>query len=211
MLYRFALVFLAILPAVLSKKASKKSKGKQDDVVQESIRFAPETQATRPFAFISIPQPDGPPIQVPTVPGSQLIQTRPAVGKIDDPTYYYLLHCTILEGELSTSPPGLDIKKQKCEIDVCVGINESSDEPDCFYLRFSGSLPVQTVFSTVGQVAPVPAFKATITGGSGKYLLATGQALVTQELDVNEIDIDLRYVPSPLAKVRRNGNQKLWD
>jgi len=216
MLFRSALLFLAILPAVLSGKSSKKSKGKgKHGVVKESVRFGPETQATRPFAFISVPQPNGPPIPVPTVPGSQLLQTRPLVGKADDPTYYYLLQCTILEGELAASPPGLDIQKQKCEIDVCLGINESSGEPDCYYLRFSGSLPLRTVFGTVSQADVVPPFKATVTGGSGKYLLATGQALVTQEVDESgigvKVDIDLRYIPSPLAKVKRNGNQKLWD
>lgn len=214
MLFRYFLIFLATVPAVLSRRSSSKgktSKGK-NKVVKESIRLSGVEEGTTTSASISIPQPDGSFASRPTIPGSLFIGNGSIVGKGDDPTYFFILSCTVLDGRIVDSPPGIRVDKQKCEVDVCLGINEKSDEPDCFYLRYSGFLAAQTNFGTGGQEIQIPPFKATITGGSGKYLLATGQGTVVQDVEtIENIDIDLAYIPSPLAKVKKNGKPTLWN
>ena len=114
MLFRYVLIFLATLPAVLSS-----SKGK-NKVVKESIRLLAGLDPTTTLAFIGFTQPDGTFASVPTVPGTLFIANGSVVGNGDNPTYYYILQCTVLEGVIFDSPPGLKVDKQKCELDVCV-------------------------------------------------------------------------------------------
>ena len=91
-----------------------------------------------------------------------------------------------------------------------MGINAESGDPDCFYLLFSGFLQAGTNFITNEQLfTPVP-YKAAIVGGTGKYMLAMGEAIVAQDPStIVNIDIDLAYVPSPLATIR-DGESILW-
>mmetsp|Transcript_19164 Transcript_19164/g.44519 ORF Transcript_19164/g.44519 Transcript_19164/m.44519 type:complete len:99 (-) Transcript_19164:104-400(-) len=91
-----------------------------------------------------------------------------------------------------------------------MGFNERSGDPQCVYLLFNGILFSATNFLT-NEVTPIAPYKAAITGGSGKYLLAEGEALIARDLDsIENIDIDLAYVRNPLANVR-NGQAKLWS
>jgi hypothetical protein len=106
--------------------------------------------------------------------------------------YFFSDACTVIEGEIDFIHSKMfHIKKQKCDIDVCVGTNEDTGVPDCFYLRFSGErsanidiLPKREVayagnsHSFAGFKESLNSVTASLIGGTGRFAMAQGQALV---------------------------------
>ena len=113
MLFRSLLIFLIILPKVLANI--------NFNVVGESIRLVDDGQTTTTYVTTQVSNGFGFEI-VPAVPGTVFISNGSVVGNVGDSDYYYILTCTILEGDFNTNPltPGILISKQKCEIEVCV-------------------------------------------------------------------------------------------
>lgn len=198
MFIRSVLLILVVLPTVLSKKRPGKSstksaksikpdKPKGSKFLKESFRLVGGGPPTLSTAVGPVVGTD----EVVPLPVGGLFILKGFVENFDSDAFFTLT-CTALDG--SDSVDGIiTFTKAKCELDVCIGIDEVSGDPDCIYLRFSGAIEVAIDFN-VGQLNDVAPFKGAVTGGSGRYLLSTGQAVVTQQGPF--INLDLITIPS---------------
>jgi len=203
MYVRSSFLFLIILPALLAKKPKSNKKSDRSERAQSSKKNKKPKKVRENFSLVA----QGPPV-VTTPMVQQGTELLPSVvgclffltGVVEEggPDSFFTQKCTATEGGYNVPgdgiPPGITITKNICELDICLGINEDTNDPDCVYLRFAGSVYTGVNYNTGGQLAMVEPFKATVMGGSGRYLMSQGEALVTQV--ESGIDIKLHTMPS---------------
>ncbi len=140
----------------------------------------------------------------------------------DPEDYWYTLECTLLEDKLyeilyevffdangwsdwtTLGLPG----KSSCIVDVCLGRDNDTGDPNCVYLRYSGEmyaeLETEELFTTGRLAMSIDPFKATVIGGTGYYAGSIGEAIVDFDQYFTSGFIELRTVPSDAL-------DGLWD
>lgn len=151
----------------------------------------------------------------PTLPGTNIINTG-SVNGVDDMEFHFSQSCTVLEASFGDStPPSITTKKTKCFLDICAGKDNDDEDAvtDCVYLQMSGyfgagAITAATEHSEATPFAPGlgAADKGTtiysLTGGTGRFCSAKGEAKVSQKgSELNVI----------LATILNDDCKSLWD
>jgi len=73
-------------------------------------------------------------------------------SNVSDEDNHFSDACTVIDGKIDfINSKMMNIKKQKCDIDVCIGTYDYRGDPNCFNLRFSGKRYVDIDFNPKGH------------------------------------------------------------